>query len=69
MATKILSEIQKIKKKNLKLSSSAERPIQIGGSLRKIDKEKKFYLPDIDSIAEEVSAIDFYCRTFTIEHQ
>jgi hypothetical protein len=41
----------------------------IGGSVRGITKDKKTSSPDIDPIAAEVNATNFYSRTFTIEQQ
>ena len=65
----ILSEIRKIKKRYRKLTTSAERPVPIGGNVRGIGKDKKSSPPDIDPIAEEVTTTNFYSRTFTIDHR
>lgn len=69
LVKEVLAEIQKTKRQHRTLTAPAERPVSIGGSVRGIGKEKKSSLPDIDPIAEEVSAINFYCRTFTIDHR
>jgi hypothetical protein len=69
LVKEVLAEIQKTKRRHRTLTAPAERPVSIGGSVRGIGKEKKSSLPDIDPIAEEVSAINFYSRTFTIDHR
>lgn len=66
---KILKSIRAIKKKNRKLTSAAERPVPIGGNLRGAGKGSQARLPDIDPIAAEVAASNFYSRTFTIDHR
>ena len=69
LAKQMLAEIRKIKKRYRKFTATAERPVPIGGSVRGVSKDKKIRFPDIDPIAAEVSATNFYSRTFTIEHQ
>ena len=69
LAKQILVEIRKEKKRHRKFTISAERPVTIGGSVRGVIKDKKIRSPDIDPIAAEVNATNFYSRTFTIEHQ
>ncbi len=69
LAKQILVEIRKEKKQHRKFATSAERPVTIGGSVRGVSKDKKIHSPDIDPIAAEVNATNFYSRTFTIEHQ
>ena len=69
LAKQILVEIRKEKKQHRKFATSAERPVTIGGSVRGVIKDKKTRSPDIDPIAAEVNAPNFYSRTFTIEHQ
>lgn len=68
-ATQILTHIHKIKRRYGKLTTNAERPVSIGGSVRGSKKVKEIDHPDIDVMAIEVSAHNFYSRTFTIEHQ
>jgi len=69
IAAEILKKIRQVKKKHQKFATLAERPVRIGGSVRGVIKDKKTRLPDIDPIAAEVNATNFYSRTFTIEHQ
>jgi hypothetical protein len=68
-AKQLLTEIRNTKSKHRKLATPAERPIPIGGNVRGSIKDKDTPFPDIDPIASEVSAANFYSKTFTIEHQ
>ena len=68
-AKKILAHIRTIKRQYRTLTTDAERPVVIGGNVRGINKEKGMASPDFDAIAAEVSAHNFYSRTFKIEHQ
>jgi hypothetical protein len=43
--------------------------VQIGGILRGVKKEQKRSSPDLNPIAAEVTATNFYGRTFTIDHK
>ena len=69
LAGQILTEIRKIKRRQKKLTITAERVIPIGGSMRGTNKDKRARHPDIDPIAADVLATNFYGRTFTIDHQ
>lgn len=69
LGEEILAEIRKLKRKHRKFRAKAERPITIGGTVRGVKKDKKSVPFDIDPIADNVSAKDFYGRTFTIDHQ
>jgi len=68
-AKRIVDEIQKIKKQHKSLHVPAERPVQIGGSLRGTGKVPNQPFPDIDIVATEISTPNFYGRTFTIDHK
>ena len=65
----ILSEIDRLQKTRRTLTAAAERPIRLGGNFRGLTEETKPELPDISRIAMEISASDFYSRTFTIDHR
>ena len=65
----ILSHIKGLKKRHRTLTASAERPVPIGGNVRGINPDVQTKPPDMGAVAIEVSAQDFYCRTFTIEHK
>jgi hypothetical protein len=69
LARLIFGEIQNLRKQHRQLASSAERPVIIGGRIRGIEKQLGETLPDIATIADEISGVDFYARTFTIEHR
>jgi hypothetical protein len=66
---KILAEIKNLRWQNRKFKKHAERPVPIIGSLRgagKVDKPESF---DVADLAIEISAQNFYSRTFTIDHR
>jgi len=65
----IHARITALKKRHRTLTASAERPVPIGGNVRGISKDEQTKTPDMGAGAIEVSAKDFYCRTFTIEHK
>ena len=69
LAIQVLDEIRNIKRKHVRLAMTPERPVQIAGSIRGIDKKKERLQSNLSNIAVEVSATDFYSRTFTIDHQ
>jgi len=69
LAKEILKEIRDTKKRYRKFTTVAERPVRLGGGVRGTGKDKKQFSPDIDPIAEKASAVNFYGRTFTIDHQ
>lgn len=69
LAKEILKEIRDTKKRYRKFTIVAERPVPIGGDVRGTAKDKKQFPPDIDPIAEKVSAANFYGRSFTIDHK
>ncbi len=63
------ARIMALKKQHRTLTASAERPVPIGGNVRGISKDTQTKALDMGAVAIEVSAKDFYCRTFTIEHK
>ena len=69
LAKQVLDEIRNIKRKHVRLATTPERPVQIAGSIRGIDENKEGMQSDLSNMAVEVSATDFYSRTFTIDHQ
>jgi len=69
LANRIFLEIRKIKRRHKKLTTTVERPITIGGNLRGVSEEKGEHLPDIASISREIFSVNFYSRTFTIDHR
>ena len=65
----ILSEIRKLRKQHLKFKSYAEKPVTIIGNMRGSEKTKAVGLNDLADYAVEISANNFFSRTFTIDHQ
>jgi hypothetical protein len=68
-ADEILDEIKRLRQKNKQLSAPAEKPVRIGGSVRGEKPSSGPAVPDITSLAAEVTAPGFYTRTFSIEHR
>ena len=68
-ADEILDEIKRLRQKNKQLSAPAEKPVRIGGSLRGQQPSSSPAIPDITTLAAEVTAPGFYTRTFSIEHR
>jgi hypothetical protein len=60
VATNIVSEIREVKKRYRQFATLAERPVPIAGNLRG---------PDIGDLVVEITAQNFYSKTFTIEHR
>jgi Domain of unknown function (DUF4384) len=65
-ATDIVSEIRKLRTQNRDATTQAERPVMIGGNVRSLNTAGA---PDISTIAVEITAKDFFARTFTIDHR
>jgi len=65
----LVSTIKDIRKKYLKFTTEAKRPVPIGGLLRGMKKNEKVKLTDLQKIATTISSKTFYGRTFTIDHQ
>jgi hypothetical protein len=65
----ILAEIKQLKRKHRKLTAAAERPVRLGGNFRGAHQDEQPDQPDISQIAVEISAVNFFSRTFTIDHQ
>jgi uncharacterized protein DUF4384 len=68
-SSKIIVEIKKIIRKNRKLTASAERPVTIGGTVRELKNIDIISYPDVASLATQITASDFFIRTFRIEHK
>ena len=65
----IILEIRKLRKKYRKFKSHVEKPVTIIGKMRGTEKTKAAGLKDIADYALEISANNFFIRSFTIEHK
>jgi len=66
---KIILETRRLRKKHRKFKSHVEKPVTIIGQMRGTEKTKAAGLEDIADYASEISANNFFSRTFTIDHQ
>ncbi|MBI3005455.1 MAG: DUF4384 domain-containing protein [Ignavibacteriales bacterium] len=69
IAEQIIAEIRTVRKKFRTFTTLAEKPITIGGNVRSLEKAEEVKRPDVSTIAVQVSANNFYSKTFTIDHQ
>ena len=69
LADQILGEIRTVKRKFRTFTTLAERPVTIGGNIRGMEKAEEAKRPDVSTIATEITANNFYSKTFTIDHQ
>jgi hypothetical protein len=69
VAKDIVAEIRNVRKYYKTFTTLAERPISIGGNVRGMGKETRSGIPDVAQIATEISANNFYSKTFTIDHK
>ena len=63
----IIKELKNLRRQHLTLAAPAERPIRLGGNLR--GAVQQYIAQDIRRFAVEISAQEFFSRTFTIDHQ
>jgi len=66
---KILAEIKNLRWQHRNFKKHAERPVSIIGIRRSVGKVDKPENLDVADLAIEISALNFYSRTFTIDHQ
>ncbi|HEX9614715.1 MAG TPA: DUF4384 domain-containing protein [Bacteroidota bacterium] len=69
LGKKIVAEIRDVKRKFRNFATLAERPVTIGGNVRGVEGADPANRPDVASIVTEISANNFYAKTFTIEHK
>lgn len=69
VAKDIVAEIRSVRKHYKTFTTLAERPISIGGNVRGLGKVPGGGFPDVAQIATEISANNFYGKTFTIDHK
>jgi hypothetical protein len=63
----ILAELKTLRRQHLKLAAPAERPVRLGGNLRGTGGQPTPM--DVRKVAVEITAQDFFSRTFTIDHR
>lgn len=66
---RLLLAIEQLRKHQRPLTSKAERPLAVGGTLRGgggINTEPT--VGQLDRLAEDISTSNVFCRTYTIEH-
>lgn len=66
---RVLEEIRNVKRKFRTFTTLAERPVTIGGNIRGVDEAGKARRPDVTTITTEITANNFYSKTFTIDHR
>ena len=65
----IIDAIRTLRRRHLRNTGPVERPIRLGGSFRGLDDDARLRGSDLSTIAVEISAPNFYSRTFTIDHR
>lgn len=65
----IVQEIREVRKRYKSYATLAEKPLTIGGNIRGVAKAEEARRPDVANIVTQISANNFYSKTFTIEHQ
>lgn len=69
VARDLLAEIRNLRTHYKEFITLAERPISIGGNVRGLGTIARGAFPDVAQIATEISAINFYSKTFTLDHK
>jgi len=69
LAKQVLAKIREIKKRHRKFTTVAERPVAIGGNVRGINVGGAVPSFDVATLAVEISATNFFSRTFAIDHK
>jgi hypothetical protein len=69
VAKEIITEIRNVRKHYRTFTTFAERPISIGGNVRDVTRDEATRGPEVARIATEISANNFYGKTFTIDHK
>jgi len=68
-ARALVDLIRELRRQHRELSSPAERPVPIGGTLRSVGKVQDTDRLDIATFADEILSTGFVARTYTIEHK
>jgi hypothetical protein len=68
-AARLLSAIERLRLQRRPLTSKAERPLSIGGTIRGApDQGTGTSESRLDRLAEDITTANVFCRTYTIEH-
>jgi len=68
-AARVISAIERLRNQQRPLTSIAERPLSIGGTIRGAsDKGTETTEKRLDHLAENIVTDNVFCRTYTIEH-
>lgn len=68
-AARIISAIERLRSQQRPLTSKAERPLSIGGTIRGASgKGSETTEKRLDKLAENIVTDNVFCRTYTIEH-
>lgn len=68
IASQIIRHVKQLRKDNRQLESSVDRPVQIGGNFRTVEKSQQ-PITNISKYAVTISGNKFFARTYTIEHR
>ena len=70
LESRILSAILQLKDRKRPLSSRAEKPVAIGGTIRSVNINGTDGIREqIGKLAEHISTTKVFCRTYTIDHK
>ena len=68
-ATRIITAIERLRNQQRPLTSKAERPLSIGGTIRGPSKTGTETTESrLGHLAEDITTANVFCRTYTIEH-
>lgn len=68
-AARIIRAIERLRNQQRPLTSKAERPLSIGGTIRGASNTGVETMKDrLDRLAENITIANVFCRTYTIEH-
>jgi hypothetical protein len=68
-AARLITAIDRLRNQQRPLTSKAERPLSIGGTIRGVpDTDAETMENRLDRLAENIATATVFCRTYTIEH-
>ncbi|MBI5464064.1 MAG: DUF4384 domain-containing protein [Ignavibacteriales bacterium] len=69
LASEVVTLVRDVRNRYKSFATLAEKPLTIGGNIRGTEKAEESRRPDVANIVSQVSASNFYSKTFTIDHQ